>query len=124
MIGPLPLTLEACGNRIVTERLLAKAKCSKLWISHHKIAGDHCHLHTCLPVLVFLLAAALVLWRVDVVTLSTVGTRPLQGAHEFLWVINSLIDAANNLHHVYCLNTHAEIVLKKGLINNRAGDAH
>ncbi len=59
VVRPLALPLEAGGDGIVAQGLLAKAQLGQARIADHQVAGDQGHLDGHGPVLVLLLAAAL-----------------------------------------------------------------
>src|SRR5205085_1208325 len=54
VVGPLPLTLEACRQCIVAERLLTVAHFGELRVSYHEVSRYERHLDVYLPILIFL----------------------------------------------------------------------
>ena len=88
-VGPLPLSLEACGDGIVTHHLLFPAL-RKILVPIHQVLDDTHHLHHELPVLILLLPCLLYFFRILVKAFLTVFFRPGKSLLIFLLVINTL----------------------------------
>ena len=74
-IGPLSLSLETCGNGIMSNCLLFSAL-RKIFISVHQILDDTHHFYNELPVTLLLLVVSLYEIRVLVPALFAVGLGP------------------------------------------------
>ena len=111
MVGPLALTLEACGDGIVTLRLFAVADFSELVIADHQVAGDECHFDRIAPFGVELLTAALRLFTVVIFAFWTVVFDPCEGLIKFSLVVDAFAHAADKLSHVDRFDTHAKCAL-------------
>ena len=126
MVGPLALALEARGDRVVAQCLLLESQFAQLRIAAHQIAHNDHHLDDILPVGVFLGAAFLLVCGVEVVAFVgfAVFFGPGHRLFELLLVVDTLFDAADNLHFVDRFVAHAQVGLEEVCIDDRSGDTH
>jgi hypothetical protein len=124
VVGPLPLTLEAGGDGMMSLRFFPESHFGQLRIANHEIARDKGHLHGCFPLGIESLAGALGLGRVPIFALLAMGFHPFERLGKFGFVVNPPLDAADEFDHVQRLDAHAEPMLEKRGVDDRSGDAH
>ena len=124
IIRPLALSLEACGDGIVALSFFSIAHFSKAMVTHHHVAGDECHFDRNFPFAIELHARACGFGRVVIFAFWAMIAHPREGFGIFLLIENVVIDATQELGHVYGLNAHAEVFFEKCLIDDRTSDAH
>ena len=124
MIGPLALALETGGDGVMPERLLAPALRGQLRIARHQIARHQRHLHRNLPFPVQLRARAARLGSIVILPLPAIFLHPFHRLLEFRPVVNAPFHAPDEFAHVHRLHPHPQIILEKGGVHHRAGNAH
>ena len=93
-------------------RLFTEAQLGELGISGHEVAGDQRHLHASLPLGIELFAGAFLGGRIPVLALLAIRLHPFERLGEFDLVVDTALDAANELGHVNGLDAHAEPFFK------------
>ena len=124
MVGPLALSLKAGGDGVAAQRLFSVPEFGQARVAHHQVAGDERHLHRDLPVEVLLLAAALFLGGIVVLSFRTVLFHPGQRFFELVRVVDPFLGPADELDHVDDLYPHSQVVLEHRLVDDRPGDPH
>ena len=123
MVCPLTLSLEACGNGIVTCHFFLSAL-GKILVAVHKILDDNHHLDRELPILFLLLVRLSYKFGVLVKSLGTMLSCPLVCLLIFFLIVDVFFHSAENFNLVNRLNSHAEIFLDEIGINRRSCDTH
>ncbi len=112
MVCPLTLTLEACGNSVVTCHLFLSAL-GKILVAVHEILDDAHHLDRELPILFFLLVGFFYEVGVLIKSLGAMLLCPLVSLLVFFLVIDVFFHSAEDFNLVNGLNSHAEIFLNE-----------
>ena len=123
VVGPLPLSLEAADDRVVSDRLLRELLLEG-FISSHQILDDHIHLHSEFPLLILGLAVFSDPFRILVEVFFAVLLRPLQSSLIFLVVVDPLFHAAEDFHLIDRFHSHAQIALEEILVHDGPSDSH
>ncbi len=122
-IGPLPLPLKAGGSSVVPQHLLLVAGW-KIFIAAHQVLYYQSHFHNKLPVGVLALARPAERFGVLVKALPAVFFCPGKRPPVLFMVVNAFVYPAEDFDFIDRLDAHAEIILKKVMVNNRAADTH
>ena len=132
VVGPLTLTLEAAGDRVMTNLLFLEF-IGQIGVACHQILDDAIHLDGELPLLLFLLGSELDthlfaeevhLVGVVVATLFAMRFGPRKRLLELFLVVDALFHTAQNLDLVNRFDAHTEVLFHHALVHNGAGNAH
>ena len=122
-VCPLTLTLEACGDSVMTYRFFLTA-CREVLVAVHQILYNAHHLNDKFPVLFLLLVCAAELLGVLVKAFLALFTGPFESLLIFGLIINTLCHSADYFYLIDRLNTHTEIFFYKCRVDDRAADTH
>ena len=122
-IRPLALSLEAAGDRIMSQRFFGEFL-SQLLIAAHQVFDDHVHFDRELPLLVLHLAGFLDPVGILVKAFPAFFFGPGEGSLILFFVVDSLTHAADDFHLIYGFDAHAEVRLDEILVDDGTADSH
>ena len=125
-VGPLALSLETGGYRIMSKGLFLESKFSQFGITGHQVTHDYSLLDNEFPVFVFLFASLYLFRNIIVMAfvLLAVFLCPCHSLFKLIFVIDTLCHATDNFSKVYRLASHAQIFLKEIGVDYRTCNTH